>query len=252
MGRTGSEGAGPGAGADVRLPPLCGFIPSTLIDWEGKIAAEIFLCGCNFRCPFCHSAHLVFGKVERLDWGDIATSLSERRAWLDGVVISGGEPTIHGEALFELCRRIKQTDLSVKVDTNGTAPDILSSLHRKGLLDFVALDLKAPLDERYTIAAGVPCDPSPIRQTLQWLISGEGPPYEIRTTVVPRLHDYSTLEEMAEAIKGAAGWVLQNFNPKNGCLDTEWQNIEPYSEETLREWARRLSAITPCRVRGLF
>lgn len=252
MGWSGAEGEGTGTGADVKLPPLCGFIETTLIDWEGVVAAEVFLCGCNLRCPFCHSAHIVFGRVEPMSWEQIETSIVERINWIDGVVISGGEPTLHGNALVELCRRFKEKGLSIKLDTNGTNPELLRDLHKKGLLDFIALDFKAPLDERYSIAVGVEIDTGTIEDTLFWLLKDDGPSYEIRTTVVPRLHDLKTLKEMAHQIKGAADWVLQNFNPKNGCLNPEWEKEKPYPLTELRRWAEHLSGITPCRVRGVF
>ncbi|RKY11969.1 MAG: anaerobic ribonucleoside-triphosphate reductase activating protein [Planctomycetota bacterium] len=253
MGRSGSAGSGFGEGVELSPPDICGYIETTLIDWEGSVAAEVFLCGCNFRCPFCHSAHLVFGRVERLMWEAVVDSLRRRSAFIDGVVVSGGEPTLHGERLVELCRRIKAEGFAVKIDTNGTSPHLLRRLYDEGLLDFVAVDFKAPLDEqRYRVAAGVHADIAAIKQTLTWLISGQGPAYEVRTTVVPTLHDITTLEEMAHTLSGVADWVLQNFNPKNGCLDPQWEKITPYEREVLEGWVERLRRIVPCRLRGAF
>jgi len=238
--------------------PIRGFLSNTLIDWEGKIAAEIFLSGCNFRCPFCHSAILVLGcDLERIPLQSVLNCIKSEQGWIDGVVISGGEPTLEPE-LEVLCTELKSYGLAVKIDTNGTAPDVIRKLISLGLIDCVSLDVKAPLDSRYGAATGVENPPiDKIKQTIELLerssLSGRGQlpaiDYEFRTTVVPTLHGRSALEDIAKSLTGGKEWVLQQFNPKH-CLNAEYEKIKPYDLNFLREVARDLSHYLPTRVRG--
>ena len=232
-------------------PPIKGFISNTLIDWEGRLSAEIFLSGCNFRCPFCHSAHLVEGDtLERIPLDSVLERLKAESGWVDGMVISGGEPTIYSD-IEELCAVFKREGFSVKIDTNGTRPDVLRRLIEGGFVDFVSMDVKAPLDERYDVAAGLKNAPiDRIRESIA-LLKGSAVDYEFRTTVLPTIHDWEALKSIGEALAGGDDWVLQQFRPKN-CLDPEYERIEPYPLSFLKESAERLSLYLPTRVRGEF
>lgn len=232
-------------------PPIKGFIPNTLIDWEGKVAAEVFLSGCNLRCPFCHSPHLVFGDAtEHIPLVNILQRLRIESSWVDGVVVSGGEPTLCS-TLDSLCAEFKRLNLAVKIDTNGTKPDVLKRLIEAELLDFISLDIKAPLDERYNTAAGIEnAHVERIEESIT-LLKEETVDYEFRTTVVPTLHDWDALKSIGESLAGGGDWVLQQFRPKN-CLNPEYERIKPYPLSFLKEWAERLCLYLPTRVRGEF
>ncbi|MCX7703690.1 MAG: anaerobic ribonucleoside-triphosphate reductase activating protein, partial [Planctomycetota bacterium] len=164
--------------------PIKGFLPNTLIDWEGKVAAEIFLSGCNFRCPFCHSGYLVYDREnECIPLESILACIEREKGWIDGVVISGGEPTLC-PALEGLCVEFRNRNLGVKLDTNGSNPALIGRLVNLGLLDFVSLDVKAPLDERYSAATGVMEPPvEQVRESVR-LLMRSSIDYEFRTTVV--------------------------------------------------------------------
>ncbi len=232
------------------FPPIRGFIENTLIDWEGKIACEVFLPTCDLRCPFCHAGHLITndGELESIPVSAVTDCLDRHKGWIDGVVISGGEPTLH-EALPALIEEFRAHGAAIKLDTNGTRPDALEDLLGRGQLDAVSLDIKAPLDERHAAAAGTECDLDAIRRSID-LVMASGIEYEFRTTVCPAFHTLDDLLDIARTIEGADRYVLQQFRPI-GCLDPAMNAIEPYSRETLREFAAALAPhVTQCVVRG--
>ena len=191
-----------------------GFIETSFVDWSGKICAVLFLPSCNLRCPFCHNHELVL-HPERLaayPWEYIQKRLSALRGWLDGVCVTGGEPTLQAD-LPELLDQIRRMGLSVKLDTNGTRPEILQSLISRKLIDYLAMDIKGPLDqESYRQCAGVPVSIQAIRRSMDFILSGrvQG---EFRTTVIPRWHTPPVLARMALELKEAPKWRQQEFNP---------------------------------------
>ena len=154
------------------LPPIRGFIESTLLDWEGKVAAVVFLPGCNFRCGYCHARHLVepMPSDEAIPLEAVLVSFRRQRGWLDGVVISGGEPTLH-PGLLDFIRQFRAKGIAVKLDTNGSRPDVLERLLALGVLDYVAMDVKAPLDGKYAEVARAPVDLDAIRRSIELLIA---------------------------------------------------------------------------------
>jgi len=184
------------------LPPIAGYHSTTLLDWPGRLAAIVFLPRCNFRCPFCHAGHLLADPAETVPLEAVLASLAEREGWLDGVVICGGEPTLW-PALGDLCRRFRDAGVGVKLDTNGTRPDVLAALVADGLVDAVAMDVKAPLDARYARAAGVETvDLQALRRSIAELAAA---PIEVefRTTVVPALHEEAEIEAIGETLAAA-------------------------------------------------
>jgi pyruvate formate lyase activating enzyme len=202
----------------AEFPPIRGLIENTLIDWEGKVACEIFLPTCNLRCPFCHAGHLLTndGSLESIPVSSVTGVLDRNRGWIDGVVISGGEPTIH-LTLPALIEELRSHGALIKLDTNGTRPDVLDDLMHRGLIDAVSMDIKAPLDDRYYEAAGVVCNLDVIRESIR-LIMASGIDYEFRTTVCPDYHDLDVLIDIGRGIRGAKRYVLQPFRP-GFCLD---------------------------------
>ena len=189
---------------------ICGIQKLTLLDYPGKVACTIFTGGCNFRCPFCHNADLVTGKPEVTVTGEeIFRFLRKRQGLLDGVCISGGEPLLQSD-LEDFIRGVRSLGYSVKLDTNGSMPDKLESLAEKGLLDYVAMDLKnAPEHYGRTIGAET-YDVGNIDRSNRFLMGGEIP-YEFRTTVVREFHQKADFEEMGRWIEGADQYSLQQF-----------------------------------------
>ena len=185
---------------------IVGLQKMTLLDYPGKVACTVFLGGCNFRCPFCHNSELLDGSAEPvMATEELLAFLKTRKGLLDGVCVTGGEPTLQKD-LPALLQAIKDLGFAVKLDTNGYRPDVLQSLVEQGLVDYVAMDVKN-CPERYAETAGLPnLEIDRIEQSLTYLLSGVVD-YELRTTVVSPLHD-------AQAVEGIARW-LKKFSPKN-------------------------------------
>lgn len=192
---------------------LGGFQKMTLIDYPGKIAATVFTAGCNFRCPFCHNPELV-----AIDPGDMSLFreqekkfldfLEGRKGLLDGVCITGGEPTVQAD-IVPFMRKLKDMGFLVKLDSNGTRPEILEEIFREGLADYVAMDIKNSA-EKYAETAGTAVDMDKIRKSIR-LIMESGADYEFRTTVVPGLHEEEDFDGVASLIEGAKRYYLQIF-----------------------------------------
>ncbi len=228
-----------------------GFIENSLIEWEGNIVSIIFLPHCNLRCPYCHATHLVRepNELESIPLDAVTEKIKQNKGWLDGVVITGGEPTSHSD-IDLLIKIFKEMDLKVRIDTNGTNPTTLENLIQRGLIDCVAMDIKAPLrEEKYRIAAGTSCDLSDIRKSIR-LIMESGIEYEFRTTVCPTFLDGLDITEIARSIAGSKRYILQTFRPKK-CRDSRLLDVEPYSEDEIKDFAegaRRF--VKDCYVRG--
>ena len=233
---------------DADLPPIAGYHPTTLIDWPGRLASIVFVPRCNFRCPFCHSAALLGEPRETIPLESILDHIGSRGGWIEGVVICGGEPT-SWPSLGRLCLKFHEAGLKVKLDTNGSHPDCLAELIGESLVDAVAMDLKAPLDDRYRGAAGVDVDLDGIRRSIA-LLMGSGIEYEFRTTVCPAFIAEEEIHAMGAALAGARTWVLQRFEPKN-ALDPALRTVRPYDSDRMESLARIGAAyVGRCRVRG--
>ena len=183
---------------------ISGLQKMTLLDYPGKVACTLFLHGCNYRCPFCHNAELLEGKPEPL-MGDaeFLSFLKNRVGLLDGVCISGGEPTLSA-GLKDLMRQIKAMGYAVKLDTNGSRPGVLKELVAENLVDYVAMDIKNCPD-RYAAACGLgKVDLDAVEESIRFLLSG-AVESEFRTTVVDPLHDASSIEEMGRWLHNLAG-----------------------------------------------
>ncbi|MBF0550800.1 MAG: anaerobic ribonucleoside-triphosphate reductase activating protein [Deltaproteobacteria bacterium] len=214
-----------------RLPVIKGFIETSFVDWAGKIAAVVFLPGCNFRCPMCHNHELVLHPEAISDYplDVIVDSLNQHQGWIDGVCITGGEPTNHPN-LDRLLTVFKALGLPVKLDTNGSRPDVLAHLLAQGQVDYVAMDVKSQLNDiSYSQVIGGPAPLASIKQSLELIRSG-GVDYEFRTTVVPGLHRLEDIQRLAEQLAGAKRWRIQNFSPAQ-TLDPEYLARSPFPAE---------------------
>ncbi len=222
-----------------------GFLETSFLDWPGRMAAVVFLGGCNFRCPYCHNGELALGAG---DLPDISTArvlsrLEELSGWVDAVVVSGGEPTLHGD-LPALLETFREAGLDVKLDTNGSRPAVIGELIRRGLVQQVDMDLKAPLEkDKYALLAGVPVDIGAIAGSVSTII-GAGVPHRFRTTYVPGLLGREDLEAISAMIPRSSTYVLQAFRPGR-TLDPRLQSSLPPGGpemELLREVAARRAA----------
>jgi pyruvate formate lyase activating enzyme len=227
-----------------------GWVKTSLIDYPGRIATVLFTGGCNFRCPYCQNSELVLhpNSLPDVDPVEIFQLLTRRRGLIDGVVITGGEPTLQDD-LEDFLRKVKELGLAVKLDTNGYRPQVLRGLLERGLLDCVALDIKAPL-AKYPSAAGVPVDVRRIEESVR-LILASGIDHELRTTVVPGIVAPEDVEEMAKLIAGAKKYILQQFRPQ-ATLEGRFRAIAPYPVQTLLEMAQAAERwVGKVEVRGL-
>jgi len=227
---------------------LRGFLPTSMLDWPGKICAVLFLGGCNFRCPYCHNPELVEEdpRAGRIEWDEFRSYLEQRVGWIDGVSVTGGEPTLQPD-LHLLFERIRDLGMMVKLDTNGSRPRLLRELLSRGLLDFVAMDVKTS-PRKYELVAGRRVKVRDIEESMQ-LIMSSGVEHEFRCTVVPGLVDRDDLEWIAGKLAGSR-LVLQQFNP-GITLDPAYAERKGYAEEELLRWAHELSRWADTSVRGL-
>ncbi len=220
---------------------FAGMINQSLLDYPGEIATVLFTRGCNFACPFCHNGHLLlnFNKDQRdeIELEKIMAFLEDRKGFIDAVVISGGEPTLYPE-LPETIRQIKGRGFLLKLDTNGTNSDMLSYLLQEKLLDYVAMDIKAPLEfKKYQEASGrlTNADFFNVRASVNLLMQADIR-VEFRTTVVQELHSYEDIQAIARHITGAQLYSLQQFNPSN-TLEPSFGSCLPYDKEQMEKLA---------------
>jgi pyruvate formate lyase activating enzyme len=188
-----------------------GFQKLTLIDYPGKIAATIFTVGCSFRCPFCHNPELVVGSpllFHSNQEKEFFEFLEKRKGKLEGICITGGEPTIQKD-IIPFIEKVKKMGFSAKLDTNGSRPDVLKKLLDKKLLDFVAMDIKN-YPEKYSATVGLKADIERVKLSIK-LIMNSGLDYEFRTTVVPGIHKEKDFLKIADWIKGAKAYYLQKY-----------------------------------------
>ncbi|RKY37276.1 MAG: anaerobic ribonucleoside-triphosphate reductase activating protein [Candidatus Omnitrophota bacterium] len=228
-----------------------GFNPSTFIDWAGKLACVIYLPGCNFRCPFCHSSSLVLkpAEIEAIPFVEIKQFLVQNNGWIDGLVVQGGEPTLY-EKLPQLLKEIKSLNVQVKLDTNGSAPEVILDLIKADLVDYIAMDIKADLSiERYNKSAGVVVDLNKIKQSISILLSSNID-YEFRTTVVPGFVDADAIGAIAKFIRGAKRYTLQQFSSED-TLDSKMAEVKPYHIDQMRQFSLMAKKFVPnTSVRG--
>lgn len=234
---------------------LGGLQKTTLIDYPGCVAATVFLIGCNFRCPFCYSAELVLPekiKIQpRIKEKELFSFLKKRKGLLAGVVICGGEPTIHKD-LPDFIKKIKRMGFSVKLDTNGSNPRMIKDLIKKKLIDYVALDIKA-VKGKYFKSIGLPEKQSEeifkkIEQTIK-ILKESGINYEFRTTVVPNLHSKEDIFKISEWLSPVKKYYLQNFRPEK-TINSRFEKIKPYSAKELNEIKKEISRMFEnCEIR---
>lgn len=226
-----------------------GFQKMTVLDYPGKVACTVFLAGCNFRCPFCHNALLVTKQNENeISAEAVIDYLSRRKGLLDGVCITGGEPLLN-EDIELLLTPIKQLGYSIKLDTNGSRPQMLRRLVEKGLVDYIAMDIKSCPEDYPVVSSVKGLNFTDIRDSIQYIMSC-GIDYEFRTTVVKGLHTVDSVTSAAKMIRGAKRYYLQGFKDSGELINTS--GLSAHSREAMEEMLLQVRKYVPeAEIRGL-
>lgn len=208
---------------------------TSLVDYPEEICSTVFTIGCNFRCPFCYNKSLVIPEEfpkNPLTAEQVLKTLIGRKQFVSAVCITGGEPTIH-EDLFDFIKSLKSNDFLVKLDTNGTNPEMVKKLLKRNLLDYIAVDIKtAPLE--YAKATGLDAvDTSKIQETVQLIKNSSEIDYELRTTLVPTIHRLEDIEELGKWIGGGKKYSMQVFQRTDSLINPELANVTPFKENEL-------------------
>ncbi len=223
---------------------------ASLIDYPGKICTVVFVSRCNFRCPFCHNPELVLDEVkEDISPNEMLKFFESKKGWIDGVCITGGEPTLH-RGTPDFARAVKALGLLVKLDTNGTNPQMLRQMIDEKLVDYIAMDIKADR-EGYEKAAGSRVNMDAVEKSI-CMIKDSGIEYEFRTTIVPGLFSEKTAENIAEWLKGSKKFCLQQFRSADRTLDSSYQNIGHFHIDELEKFAEIIrKKISNVEIRGV-
>ena len=208
-----------------------GIQKTSLIDYPDKMSTVIFTGGCNMRCPFCQNPELILGqkKFPDLDEDKIIEFIKQRKMWIDGICVTGGEPLIYPD-IIELMKKIKkETELPIKLDTNGLNPELLKEIIDQKIVDYIAMDIKSD-QEHYSKAAGCELDIEKIRKSVEF-IKKSGIDYEFRSTIVPDFFNETIVENIGKWLKGSKRYCLQQFQSGVPLLDKEFEGKTPYQEE---------------------
>ncbi len=222
-----------------------GFITTSLLDWPGKICSVMFLSGCGFRCPACHNSSLVVNPSSVPDYplDRVLLSLSDRSKWIDGVTVTGGEPTTRRD-LPELLRLLRSCGVKIKLDTNGSNPGMLKELIHSHLIDAVSMDVKAPLTpQAYSRVAGVPVDVRIIRRSIK-ILKSSGLEIIFRTTAIPGLVEEPELEAIREALGDIPRFIVQSFRSSD-TLSPAFGRIAEFSRLRFDDIRARFEVPSP-------
>ncbi|MBQ6462653.1 MAG: anaerobic ribonucleoside-triphosphate reductase activating protein [Pseudobutyrivibrio sp.] len=221
---------------------ILGLQKTTLLDFPGKVASTIFTGGCNFRCPFCHNSELVFPPKDALSYSldEIFEHLTSKKKILDGVCITGGEPTLHMD-LPDFIKQIKDLGLLVKLDSNGTNPDMLKYLIDNRLVDYIAMDIKTTRAKYNDIACMTNFDIKPIESSISILMEGKID-YEFRTTVMKECHSKDDMQSIGQWLAGAKAYYIQSYKESEQVINPIFSS---HSIETLNEFVDILKPYIP-------
>lgn len=212
----------------------------SILDYEDKISCVLFCKPCNFRCPFCHNGTTVLEADTTIPFQDILDFLNTRKGLIDAVVVSGGEPTLMPD-LKEKITALKNMGFLIKLDTNGTNPQIIKELYEEHLIDYVAMDIKNSF-EKYPLTTGTKCvDIEKIKQSINYLISS-GIDYEFRTTLIDEFHDIEDIKKMGEMLKGAKKLYFQKFVERDSCIQ---KGLHEVDEAKAKQFVSVLQGIIP-------
>ncbi len=212
---------------------IAGFVPNSFVDYPKKIAALVFAPGCNMNCTYCHNHHLLGRDASKVLYNprSILSDLERKKGFIDGVVLTGGEPTLQS-GLLDFAREIKNMDFLVKLDTNGTNPDVITAMLDEKLVDYIAMDIKAPF-ERYAEVCGRKIDTEKIKASIE-IIRNSGIDYEFRTTFWPKLSKEDVIT-IANYLDGADMYTLQQYRTTERTT-----NVEPHAPSYVRECGAKI------------
>lgn len=210
---------------------ICGIEKFSMVDWDTKIVCTLFASGCNFRCPFCHNASLALSNQAPLDENEIFDYLEKRKGLLDGVCVSGGEPTLSHD-LEEFIGKIKALGYKVKLDTNGTNPTMVQNLINKGLVDYIAMDIKNSPEKYATTTGLASISLDNILESVR-IIKSSGIAHEFRTTIIKEFHTENDLKRIADIVDGCDGYFLQQYVDRDSCIS---HGFTPIDKTTAENW----------------
>ncbi len=234
-----------------------GLEKNSVIEWPGKVVSVAYTGGCNFRCPYCQNSDLVLrpDEVPTIEGEAVIEYLVSRRKWIDGLVITGGEPTLHHPSLFNFLKTVKEEGFDVGVETNGSNPEVLKELLEDEVVDYVGLDIKAPFEpEKYEKSIGVRIEgiTEDVQECMN-LVREHEIDYEYRTTVVPDILSPEDFEEIGKKIDEDEKYYLQQFVPEN-TLDDDFENVDPFEKKKLKEIQENLNDrqnLRKCEIRNI-
>jgi pyruvate formate lyase activating enzyme len=226
-----------------------GLQKTSLQDYPEEVSSIIWTIGCNFSCPFCYNKGLVDGNIDEIPEDDIFSFLEKRKKVIDALVISGGEPFLQKD-LKEFCKKVKKLGYKIKIDTNGTYPDKLKELIDEKLVDYIAMDIKAP-KKKYDKLTDVKTDVKKIQKSID-ILKNSRIDYEFKTTFAPELLTNEDIKDIAKWIQGSKKFYLQQFKNDMPLVSSKLENIEPYSKEKFLETLNDIkSYFEICEVRGI-
>ena len=217
---------------------ICGLQKLSMVDYPGKLAATVFTGGCNLRCPFCHNALLVtrLSESPTLSQEEVLSFLSSRKGLLDGIVLSGGEPLMHPDAV-DFLEKVRNLGFSIKVDTNGSYPEMLETILQRGLADYVAMDIKNR-PEKYAETVGIPGFSTENVEKSLSLLRSSGIPYELRTTVVRQFHTPEDLAAIGKWLGDVPAYYIQNFEDSGNLIQSGLTGFSPEELQILADSAK--------------
>jgi len=221
--------------------PVKGFIETSFLDWKDHLSSVFFTGGCNFRCPFCHNSDLVLNHDRLLDVPEeqILGNLRKFRKWIDRVVVTGGEPTLQ-KGLPVFAELLKREGYKVKLDTNGSHPEVIKDLVKAGFIDFIAMDIKGPI-AGYDRWCGATVDRDKIEESIDFIIGGQID-HEFRMTVVPFLHKEADVYEAASRVGDAKRFTVQDFVPRN-TLNPAFLSVKSFSPDRMSKIRQNVEGI---------
>ena len=214
---------------------ICGLEKMSLVDYDGLVASTVFTGGCNFLCPFCHNSPLVidFKSLPTIPEEEVLSYLSKRKGIVDGVCVSGGEPTLQKD-LPIFIEKIKNLGYKVKLDTNGTHPDVIKELNESGLVDYFAMDIKNDRASYAKIIGFDKYDTTKVEKSVDYFLSGNAD-YEFRTTLINEYHKEENVAQIGKWIKGANKYFLQKFKDSGSCIKSHLSAVDEKSVLKFRD-----------------
>ena len=226
-----------------------GLQKTSLLDYPNAISAIIWTAGCNFRCPFCYNRDLVFGQIETIPEEEVLSFLEKRKGLLEGFVISGGEPLMQKD-IVQFAEKVKKLGYIIKIDTNGMYPNKLRELIDKKLVDYIAMDIKAPKN-KYDNLSGVKTDIKKIEKSIE-IIRNSSLDYEFKTTFAPNLLTKEDIISIAKWLEGSRRFYLQQFKNDAPLVSPKLQDVSPHSKEEFIDTLKDVKQyFESCDVRGI-